>query len=585
MSTENKQVSINGEFIKGYQSIHLIQKINEHHSFEVSIDLETIEKEGAYTIDKSKEWLGKTIIISVHEKDFTGIITNISLNHDRGHHGQIVLSGYSSTIALENGEHMQSFLKKNLTSIVETVAKHPKITASVKPEYTSEIIYETQYLETHFRFLQRLAKQYHEWFYYDGDTLFFGKPKLDAPIELIYGPDISEMKIGIQTGARKYESFSYNSSMDEQYISKSPDSPAGLNELGQLAFSAALDTYTAPTNLYARMRIGNKSDLDTHLKKKQQSAFASSNYISLKTSKRGLTVGSVIDLRSEIVAGKGNVTAKRHGTYIITQIDHIAKVGNSYYNNIIALPADIKALPEPSVNFPVAETQMATVIDNEDPDGKGRVQVRMHWQTGEMKTWWVRVLTPDGGKSDKVSMNRGFVFIPEVNDQVLVSFRYNDPNRPFILGSLYNGRTGVGGDKENKIKSITTRSGSTVTFDDNEGKGNITVSDPSGNAVVLNGDGTITISAPEKIDIISKEINLTAEDKININGDNEVNIGSKATSVEGTDIVSLRSDTQMTGEAPSVSIKGAQTTLVEGKLIDIKGDAMTNVKGKILNLN
>ncbi|MFL0146580.1 phage baseplate assembly protein V [Tenacibaculum maritimum] len=209
----------------------------------------------------------------------------------------------------------------------------------------------------------------------------------------------------------------------------------------------------------------------------------------------------------------------------------------------------------------------------------------MHWQTGEMKTWWVRVLTPDGGKSDKVSMNRGFVFIPEVNDQVLVSFRYNDPNRPFILGSLYNGRTGVGGDKENKIKSITTRSGSTVTFDDNEGKGNITVSDPSGNAVVLNGDGTITISAPEKIDIISKEINLTAEDKININGDNEVNIGSKATSVEGTDIVSLRSDTQMTGEAPSVSIKGAQTTLVEGKLIDIKGDAMTNVKGKILNLN
>ena len=73
--------------------------------------------------------------------------------------------------------------------------------------------------------------------------------------------------------------------------------------------------------------------------------------------------------------------------------------------------------------MPLAETQMATVLSNADPQGKGRVRVRMNWQTDGMQTSWVRVMTPDGGSSKDVKSNRGFVFIPEVGDQVLLGFR------------------------------------------------------------------------------------------------------------------------------------------------------------------
>ena len=73
--------------------------------------------------------------------------------------------------------------------------------------------------------------------------------------------------------------------------------------------------------------------------------------------------------------------------------------------------------------MPLAETQMATVLSNADPEGKGRVRVRMNWQTDGMQTGWVRVMTPDGGSSSDVKSNRGFVFIPEVGDQVLLGFR------------------------------------------------------------------------------------------------------------------------------------------------------------------
>ena len=77
--------------------------------------------------------------------------------------------------------------------------------------------------------------------------------------------------------------------------------------------------------------------------------------------------------------------------------------------------------------MPLAETQMATVLSNADPHGAGRVQVRMNWQTYNMRTSWVRVMTPDGGGSKDVKSNRGFVFIPEVGDQVLLGFRHGDP--------------------------------------------------------------------------------------------------------------------------------------------------------------
>lgn len=87
------------------------------------------------------------------------------------------------------------------------------------------------------------------------------------------------------------------------------------------------------------------------------------------------------------------------------------------------------------------------------------------------------------------------------------------------------------------------RGGSTVTLD--EEKNTVTVSDPSGNVITLNGDGTITISAPNKIDINSKEINLNAEEKVNINGINEVNVESKKTTIVGTNEVTIKSDTKL----------------------------------------
>lgn len=77
---------------------------------------------------------------------------------------------------------------------------------------------------------------------------------------------------------------------------------------------------------------------------------------------------------------------------------------------------------------------IAVVTNIKDPDGVGRIKVKFPWLSGEDESAWARVLTPMAGE------DRGFYFLPEVDDEVLVAFEHGDIAFPYILGSLWNGK-------------------------------------------------------------------------------------------------------------------------------------------------
>ena len=188
--------------------------------------------------------------------------------------------------------------------------------------------------------------------------------------------------------------------------------------------------------------------------------------------------------------------------------------------------------------MPLAETQMATVLSNADPEGKGRVRVRMNWQTDGMQTGWVRVMTPDGGSSKDVKSNRGFVFIPEVGDQVLLGFRHGDPARPYVLGSLFNGTTGGGGGQGNNCKSLTTRSGSSLKLDDSVGS--VTLHDKGGVSMNFDGGGNQTLATKASATTtVGKDASVLRMDKdgiIDLSGHTKVRIAiNDSTYIQLTD--------------------------------------------------
>ncbi|MFK2007321.1 type VI secretion system Vgr family protein [Bacteroides fragilis] len=576
-------LEIAGIPMPSFVQLMLKQSINEHHYFEITLDIQAIEAYGVEIPEASKDWVGKKVIMDFGGTIFVGVATMVGLHRSGGTHGNIKVTGYSSTFLLESDHTCASWCNKSLSDIVKELTDKAGVQALVNPETKSKLEYECQYEETNFRFIQRLARQYQEWLYYDGQNLVFGKPQAGSTTKLTYGEELSVLDVCSQALARPIKGSSYHSVNDQTYNGQSPDTAAGQNTLGQAAFDSSLALFTAPAVQRAEPRITNKGELDAYFQRRQQSDSAASSFITGESDCRILTVGSIIDVHTAIHTGIGIHVKNSIGTYIITEITHVAGMGDSYQNYFTALPSSIPTLPCPDVPLPVAHTQQAVVVSNEDPKKLGRVQVKMNWQTGPMQTSWIRVLTPDAGTSDKVATNRGFVFIPEKGDQVMVAFRYDDPNRPFVLGSLFHGKSGTGGGSSNKTKSLTTRSGCTITLDDE--KGSVTIADPTGSTIILNGDNTITIDAKDKITIHSKELEILADEKIRIEADSEVEVLGKTSTFEGKSEAKIKSDTSIKEEAATIDIKASATLKATGATVDVDGSAMTNIKGGLLNFN
>ena len=582
---EQKKVTLEiaGIPMPSFVQLMLKQSINEHHYFEITLDIQAIEAYGVEIPEASKDWVREKSNHGLRRHYFCGVATMVGLHRSGGTHGNIKVTGYSSTFLLESDHTCASWCTNPcLTSLRNLQTRRECKLLSIRKR-NRKLEYECQYEETNFRFIQRLARQYQEWLYYDGQNLVFGKPQAGSTTKLTYGEELSVLDVCSQALARPIKGSSYHSVNDQTYNGQSPDTAAGQNTLGQAAFDSSLALFTAPAVQRAEPRITNKGELDAYFQRRQQSDSAASSFITGESDCRILTVGSIIDVHTAIHTGIGIHVKNSIGTYIITEITHVAGMGDSYQNYFTALPSSIPTLPCPDVPLPVAHTQQAVVVSNEDPKKLGRVQVKMNWQTGPMQTSWIRVLTPDAGTSDKVPTNRGFVFIPEKGDQVMVAFRYDDPNRPFVLGSLFHGKSGTGGGSSNKTKSLTTRSGCTITLDDE--KGSVTIADPTGSTIILNGDNTITIDAKDKITIHSKELEILADEKIRIEADSEVEVLGKTSTFEGKSEAKIKSDTSIKEEAATIDIKASATLKATGATVDVDGSAMTNIKGGLLNFN
>ena len=291
-----------------------------------------------------------------------------------------------------------------------------------------------------------------------------------------------------------------------------------------------------------------------------------------------LRVGSVVSLYSSFLERIGNISKESLGNFIIIEITHEVSQGSYYKNRFKAIPATIKALPSPKVRMPLAETQMATVLSNADPQGKGRVRVRMNWQTNGMQTGWVRVMTPDGGSSDDVKSNRGFVFIPEVGDQVLLGFRHGDPARPYVLGSLFNGTTGGGGGQGNNCKSLTTRSGSSLKLDDSAGS--VTLHDKGGVKMNFDGAGNQTLATKASATTtVGKDASLLQMDK---DSNIELKANTKITlTIEGSKIIITKD--KITLESPEIEVNGTTSATVNSSAINMQGGT-TNITTTTINL-
>ena len=582
-------ISIGKKSLSSFISLQIEQNIGKHHRFQMAVELETGSNRYVHNINSSKKWLGESIVVkAANTPIFVGVVTNVQLHREGSDFGCIIVSGYSATYRMETAHSCFSWNDRTIGDVVKKLCEQAKVQLELNPAFKETKDFICQYEESDFDFIRRLAHQYQEWMYFDGTKLIFGKPrKLADPIRLEYGTTLSSLDIGLQTLARSEQVFSYHSGADREMQRMTPDLAYGHDKLAGEAFRASLGMFSKPARQHALPRISNETELVNYMGRKQAAETAETHYITAESQVPTLRVGSVISLYSSFLERVGNLSEESLGNFIIIEITHEVSQGSYYKNRFKAIPATIKALPSPKVRMPLAETQMATVLSNADPQGKGRVRVRMNWQTDGMQTGWVRVMTPDGGSSSDVKSNRGFVFIPEVGDQVLLGFRHGDPARPYVLGSLFNGTTGRGGLEGNHMKSLTTRSGHTIKLNDSLSSLGITIKDIKGNSIhidsvgddiIINAKRNITINAGETFTVNAREM------EVNIDGDIIEKIGKNKISTIGNKISleAMEKEEEIT-ENTNINIGGHLTQEVGDIVLEtFSGDAIIIAEGKAL---
>lgn len=572
--------SIDGSPLHHFYHFSLKQNIGGHHHFEItiaSIDLmKTMGQDSGWGValdeqlDLCKKCIGKTfsaefstsLVDEVDGNSFKGIITNLSLARSHGHYMEMILSGYSPTILTSKGKDCMSFEEMSLDQIFKKVlGEYGDIETEINPTFKDVIPYVVQYKENDFHFLSRLAQRYGEWFFYNGEKLILGPPEKKNPEELFLGVNLRSFNWSLNLEPLQFKKIQYNYIDNEVFKDSSKGgSVNGLGEFGDFALAEADKLFTQEPLMPTEFLIPDQGTLEklTDIERKMRA----NQLVSFTGHSRhpDLTIGGVIEGKGK-VADETDENDEFYGQFIVIKVVHYLRADGTYENNFVAIPVDVEVPPiNKMVRLVNCETQVAVVKKNvDDPDGLGRVRVNFQWQEANQLSPWLRIITPHAGE------NKGMYFIPEEEEEVIVGFENGDPERPFIIGSLYHGKNMPKDFKEGKnlIKAIRTKSNNEIQLYDEEGKESILIFNRDNqNEIILTLDegGKIRIKTDNLLEMVAKDITMSASNNF------DISVGNNMTIEVGKDLdmTTGKNKTEKIGDNEKVEI-GKNREVTAGK--------------------
>ena len=526
MAHFSEQVHITiGSFTQNvvYHNLELSQKMADHHHF--SFVWQYTGKAIINPADQAKalrNYLGDEVIFTF--KSLTGIklmskgiITELSSVDLHGSAVGLHVKGVSHSIVLDDMKKSRTFQQRGMDDIVLSIlAEGPGEfyqRDSIKSTYLQEFKCMAQYNETSFEFLKRLAKRYGQWFYFDGMRMQFGQTKTSM-IKLINGASLHSFKIQANMVSHKISlgGYDYNGAANIRNAS-------ARTSTGSKDSFAAIVGHNQGTVAQAELSVGaytanglTTEEIEEMVKLQTAGSDANSVYYS-GISYFPLGLGQVFSIVNQTVEHE----------LIVIEVSHISQVHGNYSCNFKAIPADVAVPHYTDVHvFAKAETQPAKVKDNNDPEGLGRVKVQYNWAGGNTTSDWLRMIQPHSGSG------KGFYFIPEIDEEVLVGFEGGNAQNPYVLGTHYNGSQSSGyADRQNNVKAIHTRSGTKIIL--NDGEGSVLIEDPSGNTWKMDGQGNIDVNAPKNFTVNAGEnVSITAGKNVSVSaGENIDNSANK----------------------------------------------------------
>ena len=253
------------------------------------------------------------------------------------------------------------------------------------------------------------------------------------------------------------------------------------------------------------------------------------------------------------------------GEYIVSSTTHTIRSGGYWTRFRVTgrAPRTLLDLMTPARRKRWSDNLVVGIVtQNEDKEGLGRVRVKYPGLDSGVEGWWARIATAGAAGTD-----RGLLMTPMVGDEVLIGFEGGDVNKPYVLGTLYSGKSKPG--------SMATRDGSfwlrSDKFIDVTSKDTISIKGDKDWSVEISGAATEKVAKSRDVSIDQSET---------------IKVGQKYTLEAGTELVLKCGKSQIKlDKSGKVDVSGAQISVSGDATVEIKGNAQVKVQGGIVQIN
>jgi len=243
--------------------------------------------------------------------------------------------------------------------------------------------------------------------------------------------------------------------------------------------------------------------------------------------------------------------------------EHVAVTEPQYKNRLFCIPDDVpyrapRRTPRPCILGVQSAVVVGPAGEEIHCDEHGRIKVQFHWdrqsQKDDASSCWIRVSQPWGGAG------YGGMFIPRVGQEVLVQFLEGDPDRPVIVGRVYNGEHRVPYSLPNNKSTSVVRTSTTpggdgfneLRFEDAAGHEEIYIHAQRDLNQKIRNNHTICVNHNQSIEVklnrqilvhgreehtvsLSRETTITDNDSSTINGNYRIAVHGESGIIANAD--------------------------------------------------
>jgi uncharacterized protein involved in type VI secretion and phage assembly len=492
---------------------------------------------------------------------FNGLVASLEpeLEH---HEATLAVRAYDRSHMLSGARNTKAYEQMSYGSIARSLAGNGGLSAGTIDDTGSPVKFVQQSNETDWEFLWRLADEIGFEVHVSEEKLHFRKAGTGgsgAPVRLAWGDQLLAFRPRA-TAVQQAKSVTVRgwdpATAQPIEVTETP-SPTGA-AIG-LKRSDAVSALGGGSMTVADQPIGTSAQA-TALARSVAGRLGEA-FVEVE----GTAVGNPA-LRAGAKISVEQVGARFGGTYTLSSASHVLRSGRGYETSFAVSGRTARSMLD-LVSARNARPWRHSVVvglvtNNDDPDALGRVRVRYPVLGSDHEGWWARVTAPAAGA------RRGLLMVPQVGDEVLVAFEHDDEERPYVLGSVWNGTA--------KPQELVHADGSFALRSDKQ------VLVEAAEPMTLTGDKDFTVSAAGNAKITTSERsgdgppgNVTVDAK----GDATVKSG-KAAKIDATADAALAGGTEVKVTAGTkLTLQGGTQVSITGAQIEINGTAMVKISG------